>query len=402
MINLGKYGLRSESYQLSRRSFFARAGLAAAAAQLARLTPALSAQGSAPTVAGKERLIVRSLRPQDLETPAALFDSWITPNNLFYVRSHLYTPEVNLPEWRLKIDGAVERTLDLTLEDLRQLPRQTAVVTLECAGNGRGFFDPPVAGVQWQKGAVGTARWTGVRLADVLKKAGVKSSGRYVLLDGADGPMGKVPDFVRNVPLDKALHPDTLLAWEMNGAPLPVPHGFPLRAIVPGWEGAYAVKWLTHLQVIEQEFDGFFVKTGYRYPVKQIAPGDAVPPEDLAPLTGLVVKSMITSPAEGATVRVGGSVTAAGFAWAGEANITSVDVSTDNGSTWHPARLGRDQARYAWRQFSYEWKVNEPGSYLIMSRATSDRGAVQPMVPHWNPSGYLWNVIDRVQVRAAA
>jgi len=345
----------------------------------------------------KDRLIVRSARPEDRETPVALLDSWITPNDLFYVRSHLYTPEVNASAWKLRVDGLVATPLELGLDELKKMPRTTVVVTLECAGNGRAFFDPPVAGIQWEKGSVGTARWTGVRLADVLRKAGAKAEGRWVWLDGADRPIGTMPDFIRNVPIEKALDPDTILAYEMNGEALPIPHGFPLRAVVPGWEGAYAVKWLTHVELADREHEGFWVKTAYRYPTRKVAPGAAVDPKDMAPLRGLAVKSILTSPAEGAKV-AGGAVAISGFAWAGEANITRVDISTDEGATWSPARLGRESARYAWRRFEHAWSPKEPGSYLILSRATDDRGRVQPVAAQWNPSGYLWNVIDRVRV----
>ena len=354
----------------------------------------------AQTAVPKSRLLTRSVRPEDLETPVSLLNSWITPNELFYVRSHMYTPSTALPGWSLTIHGEVERPLTLRMDDLAQMPTVSMVVTLECAGNGRAFFDPPVAGVQWEKGAVGNARWTGVRLADVLKRVGVKTTARYLWLDGADRPPGSMPDFVRQLPLDKAMHPDTLLAYAMNGVPLPIQHGFPLRAIVPGWEGAYSVKWLTDIQVSDREHDGFFVQTGYRYPVKRVAPGATVDPKELAPLTGLIVKSIISAPVEGAIVAPG-TVSISGFAWTGEARITRVDVSVDSGATWQPAALGKDLARYAWRQFEYRWKVTEPGSYLILARAADDRGRVQPIAAQWNPSGYLWNAIDRVRVSVA-
>jgi DMSO/TMAO reductase YedYZ molybdopterin-dependent catalytic subunit len=349
---------------------------------------------------GAERRITRSVRPQDFETPAALLTSWITPNDLFYVRSHMYTPSIDVAKWNLAIDGDVERSLAVSLADLRRMPSVSIPVTLECAGNGRAFFDPPVAGVQWEKGAVGNARWTGVPLADVLKRAGIKPSARYVWLNGADQPIGTMPDFIRQVPLEKAMDRDTILAYDMNGQPLPVANGFPLRAIVPGWEAAYSVKWLTHIQVSDREHDGFWVQTAYRYPRLRVAPGAAVEAKDMVPLRGLVVKSIITSPADGTAVRRG-SVSVSGFAWAGEANIVRVDVSVDNGSTWSAATLGRDQARYAWRQFHHMWQANEPGSFAILARATDDRGRVQPVVAHWNPSGYLFNAIDRVRVHVA-
>ena len=354
----------------------------------------LSAQKNA-----SERLIVHSARPEDFETPPHLLASWITPNDLFYVRSHFYTPDIQESAWRLRIDGDVERPLSLTLNELRQMRSTTRVVTLECAGNGRAFFQPPVAGVQWRKGAVGTARWTGVRLLDLLRQAGMKAGTRHVWLDGADVGIGRAPDFIRNVPVDKAMHPDTVLAYEMNGQPLPVAHGFPLRAVVPGWEGAYSVKWLTHIRVADREHDGAFVQSGYRYPKRPVMPGTAVAPADTVPLTGLVVKSLITAPAADAVVPLG-RVWIAGVAWAGEDDIKQVDISTDHGRTWTPARLGRDRAPYAWRQFEYEWRVREPGVYLVLSRATDSRGRVQPIVAEWNPAGYLWNAIDQVRVNA--
>ena len=294
----------------------------------------LSGQQALP----KERLIARSTRPQDLETPASLLDSWITPNDLFYVRSHFYTPSIDETAWTLVIDGEVEKPQTLTLADVRRVPSATVVATLECAGNGRAFFDPPVAGVQWEKGAVGNARWTGVRLRDLLRSAGLKPAAQHLWLDGADTGVGRAPDFVRNLPLEKALDPDTLLAYEMNGQMLPVPHGFPLRAIVPGWEGAYSVKWLTHIRVSDREHEGAFVQGGYRYPRRPVAPGATVPAAEMEPLKGMVVKSVITSPAVAAMAS--GPVRVTGFAWAGEDEIAGVDVSTDGGRTWQRARLG--------------------------------------------------------------
>ena len=385
---------------LSRRSVLAMPARLLGAAAAAPLAVA-AARAFGQSGSDSASHIVRSGRPQDLETPVALLDSWITPNDRFFVRSHLYTPTIDATAWRLAVDGEVERPLDLTLDELRRIPQESRVVTLECAGNGRAFYDPPVAGVQWQKGAVGTARWTGVRLADILNRARLKPSARFVVLNGADEPIAAIPDFVRQIPLEKALDPDTLLAYEMNGLPLPVANGFPLRAIVPGWEGAYAVKWLTRIEVLDRDGDSFWIKTAYRYPKKRIAPGAAVAPEDMAPVAGLFVKSMIASPLAGASLAPG-PVAVKGFAWAGEAEITAVDVSIDGGSTWSTARLGTDRARYAWRQFEYEWRATEPGSYLLMSRATDDRGRVQPIVAQWNPSGYLWNAIDQVRVEVAA
>jgi DMSO/TMAO reductase YedYZ molybdopterin-dependent catalytic subunit len=371
----------------------ARLGLGAAAAA------AIPARLAAQALAGKDpRLVSRSLRPPDYETPVALLDEFITPATHFYVRSHLPVPPgLDEKAWTLAVEGEVATPLTLSLAELRAMPAATITVTLECAGNGRAFFDPPVAGIQWARGAVGTARWTGVRLADLLKRAGVKDTGRVVLMDGADRPLGTMPDFVRQVPMAKAMHPDTIVAYAMNGAPIPAVHGFPLRAVVPGWEGAYAVKWLSSLRVAPADFDGFWVATAYRYPVRRVAPGAAVDAKDMAPLTGLAVKSLITRPLEGAALPRG-RVDVAGFAWAGETDIARVDVSTDHGATWRPARLTGEQAKYAWRRFQFTFDATAVETTLIMSRATDTEGRQQPMVAQWNPSGYLWNQPDTVRV----
>jgi sulfite oxidase len=386
--------------RLTRRVLLANAAELAACAPRPRMVGGISLFAQAPraTVApGKEKLLVRSLRPPDYETPVALLDSWITPVEHFYVRSHLPVPTVDAASWTLQVEGEVQTPATLSLEDIRRMPSASLTATLECAGNGRAFYEPPVAGVQWTKGAVGTARWTGVRMADVLKRAGVRNTGQFVVMNGADRALGTMPDFVRQVPMAKAMHPDTLLAYEMNGEPLPPVHGFPLRVIVPGWEGAYAVKWLANLRVVDREFDGFWVASGYRYPTKRVAPGAAVDPKDMAPLTGLVIKSLITKPLEGAAMAPG-KIDVAGFAWAGETGIARVEVSVDHGASWQPAKLTGENARYTWRRFEAQVDAAKPESVLIMSRATDANGLTQPMTPPWNPSGYLWNAPDAVRV----
>ncbi|MEZ5288549.1 MAG: sulfite oxidase [Vicinamibacterales bacterium] len=381
-----------------------RLGLAAGAGSLLGRVPALAQE---PPAWGKAELIRHSTRPPDYETPVALLDSFITPVEHFYLRCHLPIPRaLDAAAWRLEVDGEVNTPLSLSLADLRAMPAATITVTLECAGNGRALFDPPVAGVQWRKGAVGTARWTGVRLADLLARAGARtsagarSSAGFVQMQGADQPLGTMPAFVRQVPWAKAMHEDTLIAYEMNGQPIPVPHGFPLRAIIPGWEGAYSMKWLRHLRVAQATSDNFWVATAYRYPVRRVAPGEAVPASDMAPLTGLAVKSLITAPLDGAALRTG-PIDVAGFAWAGETAITGVDVSIDNGATWQPARLTGEEQRYTWRRFEFRFDATKAQSYLILSRATDASGAVQPAVSHWNPSGYLWNQYDAVRVNVS-
>jgi DMSO/TMAO reductase YedYZ molybdopterin-dependent catalytic subunit len=383
---------------ITRRGFLSASGTVGLAMAFSRLPlPILRAQPASPTW-GKDALLRRSLRPPDYETPVSLLDSFITPAEHFYVRSHLPVPTaLDASSWTLRIEGDVTTPVTVTLDEIRKLPAATTTMTLECAGNGRAFFDPPVAGIQWEKGAVGTARWTGARMADVLKRAGVKSTGRFVLMHGADQPVGTVPDFSRQIPLDKAMQAETIVAYEMNGQPIPPVHGFPLRAIVPGWEGAYSMKWLTALAVLDKDYDGFWVATAYRYPVKRIAPGAAVDPKDMAPLTGLPVKSLITRPAQGGSFPPG-KIGVGGFAWAGESEIDKVDVSVDNGATWQPARLVGERARYAWRRFEAEFSVPRPQSVLILSRAASASGDIQPAVAQWNPSGYLWNQYDSVRI----
>lgn len=391
--------MRDATGSITRRSFLDAA--CRTGASLAMIARRPSRELFAQAALSKDQLIIRSARPQDLETPSRLLTSWLTPNELFYVRSHFYTPAIREAEWTLRIEGEVDAPSMLTMDAVRQRASKTIAVTLECAGNGRTFFDPPVAGVQWEKGAVGTARWTGVPLADVLTKAGIRASARYVWFDGADTGIGNAPDFIRSLPIEKAMHEDTLLAYEMNGERLPTPHGFPLRAIVPGWEGAYSVKWLTHITVSNRDHDGAFVQAAYRLPRWPVPPGTLVSAADTVPVKELSVKSILTEPASDAVVRSGGTVTIAGFAWSGETQIRRVDLSTDNGRTWLPARLGRDQARHAWRHFEYVWRPTEPGSHLVLSRATDARGRVQPVAADWNPGGYLWNAIDHVRVNVS-
>jgi len=349
----------------------------------------------------KERLILRSDSPADFETPVNLLDTaWLTPNDLHYVRSHLATPSVDPNTFALTIEGEVNQPLKLTLKDLHAFREMSQIVTLECSGNGRVFSDPPVPGLQWEKGAVGTARWTGVSLREVLNKAGVKSTGNHIAMNGADVPMGSVPDFIRSIPIEKAMHSDTLLAYRMNGEEIPVHHGFPLRLIVPGWEAAASTKWLVNIRVTEEEFDGHFMRNAYRIPNRHVTPGSGVDPADMIPYTTLDVKSIFTYPLDGTTVRAGynNSVELRGFAWAGEADVVRVDISTDFGRTWVAAALDADRAKYAWRRFRYIWRPSRRGSYVVLSRATDSQGRTQPSVHSWNPAGYIYNVIDRIRI----
>ena len=387
----------------SRRKFLKQmsgAALAAAAAP-AILTWALPLpQRQSVEVPGEDGMILRSFRFVDLETPVEYFNSWLTPVPHFFVRNHMHEPsELNADDWRLTIGGEVENPVTLKLAELSKLETHAVVNTLECAGNGRSLQRPQVPGIQWGKGAVSTARFSGPRLRDVLQRAAVKSSGKHVMFRGLDEVPGKVPPFIRSIPIEKALDSDTLLATHMNGAALTQHHGFPARALVPGWIGAASCKWLTEIKVLENEFVGNFMSPAYRFPNQPVKPGDAVKPEDMHPLTALNVKSVISGPADGASVKAG-NVNVHGAAWAGEADVVKVEVSTDGGSTWTAANLSHERARYAWRLWSHEWKA-QGGNYAILSRATDSQGRTQPAVPAWNPSGYLYNAVDQVKVHVS-
>jgi DMSO/TMAO reductase YedYZ molybdopterin-dependent catalytic subunit len=387
----------------SRRKFLKQlsgAALAAAAAP-AILTWALPLpQRQSVEVPGEDGMILRSFRFADLETPVEYFNSWLTPVPHFFVRNHMHEPsELNADDWRLTIGGEVENPVTLKLAELSKLETHAVVNTLECAGNGRSLQRPQVPGIQWGKGAVSTARFSGPRLRDVLQRAAVKSSGKHVMFRGLDEVPGKVPPFIRSIPIEKALDSDTLLATHMNGAALTQHHGFPARALVPGWIGAASCKWLTEIKVLENEFVGNFMSPAYRFPNQPVKPADAVKPEDTHPLTALNVKSVISGPADGASVKAG-NVKVHGAAWAGEADVVKVEVSTDGGSTWTAANLSHERARYAWRLWSYEWKA-QGGNYAILSRATDSQGRTQPAVPAWNPSGYLYNAVDQVKVHVS-
>src|SRR5579872_2835958 len=382
----------------SRRNFLKQASAAALAGSA--ISPLLSwaaSQNSTIDIPGENGLIVRSSRFLDLETPVEYFNTWITPVPHFFVRNHMHEPsDLDAETWRLTVGGEVEKPLTLTLAELSKLETHSVVNTLECAGNGRSLHRPQVPGVQWGKGAVSTARFSGPRLRDVLQRTGVKPTGKHVMFRGLDEVPGKVPPFIRSIPIEKALDADTLIATHMNGSPLTKHHGFPARALVPGWIGAASCKWLTEIKVLDSEFVGNFMSPGYRLPNQPVKPGDTVKPEDTHPVTELSVKSVISGPVTESKLKAG-NVTVHGAAWAGEADIAKVEVSTDGGSTWKAATLGHEQAHYAWRLWRHNFTA-KAGEYSILSRATDTRGRIQPDAPLWNPSGYLYNAIDQVKI----
>jgi len=340
-------------------------------------------------------MIVRASRPQDLETPGDGLDAEFTPNERFFVRSHFGPAILDERTFRLQVDGLVGKPLSLGLGDLRRLPHVTVAAVLQCAGNGRALYRPRVPGAQWERGAVGQARWTGVRLGDVLRRAGVKPDGKFVRLLGADRPpMPQTPSFARSLPIEKALHPSTILAWEMNGEPLSLLHGAPLRAVVPGWVGDDWVKWLGSIRVEPAEDAGFYMKTGYRMPDPPIKPGEVAPPERMRVMTSLVVKSLITRPTD-AQVLAAAPTVIAGVAFAGERTVRGVEVSVDGGKRWQPAKLDPSKGLGAWQRWQLAW-TPQPGRQRLLARATDDQGLTQPERPAWNPGGYLWNGWDQV------
>jgi DMSO/TMAO reductase YedYZ molybdopterin-dependent catalytic subunit len=349
------------------------------------------------TVPGKRQLLLHNDRPEDLETPANYFTSWLTPNDVFFVRQHLPRPKIEESTYRLALSGRVSKELQLTAADLLKLPQHTVPATLECTGNGRGLFRPRVPGIQWMRGAIGNAEWTGPRLSDVLKLAGADVNASYVTVNGADAGLAKTPDFIRSFPMKKALHPATLLALKMNREPLPEIHGFPVRLIVPGWDGTSWVKWVTNLSVANEPDTGFFMNPAYRFPKHAVAPGASANPADLEVIGGMPVKSFIMNPSDQDRIKLEPTLLS-GIAWAGEEQTSRVEISTDAGRHWRDAQLSPQNLPFAWRLWTLHWTPPEEGYYTIMSRATDSTGRVQPIVATWNPSGYLYNAIDQISL----
>jgi DMSO/TMAO reductase YedYZ molybdopterin-dependent catalytic subunit len=353
------------------------------------------ASAFAPPAWAEGELTQFGSRPQELATPIAQFDKLITPTPVFFVRSHFGPPALDVNR-KLVIDGLVKTPLTLSVEDLRAFPEVTTTAVLQCAGNGRGLMVPRVPGVQWDNGAMGQAAWTGVRLKDVLAKAGLVAGAAHVRLAGADlPPKPTVPAFVRSIPLARALDPSTLLAYRMNGEPLPHAHGGPLRLVVPGWAGDHWVKWLTALRVQKDEAEGFYMQMAYRFPVTPGPPGAPVPPDQMRPLSALPVKSLIASPADGAKVPTGPQEVV-GVAFSGTAPIASVEVSVDGGATFARAALEGEPGVGRWQVFRYRFVQASAARIVAVARAIDARGNKQPEQAVWNPSGYFWNAWHRV------
>jgi DMSO/TMAO reductase YedYZ molybdopterin-dependent catalytic subunit len=353
-------------------------------------TPARSARGAA-----EPSLQVLGQTPFNAEAPLGDLRGLLTPNPLFYVRNHFPVPQLDAAAWRLRLHGAFARPRELTYDALRALPTRSLLATLECAGNGRAALQPAAEGEQWQFGAASTAEWTGAPLALVLAEAGLTDQAHYLTITGADGgdvpAAGRAIRYQRGLSREQALRPDVLLAYAMNGEPLPPNHGFPVRLLVPGWYGMASVKWVVDIEAGAEPFRGFYQAD--RYVMTHPEAGDPAK----TPLEAMRVRSLITSPAAGATLPRG-VYQVRGLAWSGAAPITAVEVSVDGGRRWERATLTSPDVPYTWRRWEYRWEAAAPGPVELRCRAADAAGGSQPEAPEWNRLGYANNAVQAIEV----
>ena len=373
------------------------------------LIPAGILDGSLPpSLIGKsDKLIVLNDKPINAETPAHFLDDALTPNDLFFVRNNGIPPvKVNIEEWTLTIEGeAAQASKTYTLSDLKTKFKQYSYnLTLECGGNGRSEFYPPAKGNQWSTGAVGCAKWTGVRLADVLKDVGFTSKAVYIGYYGADthlsGDPAKEP-ISRGVPIQKAMEDECLIAWSMNDKDLPVLNGYPLRLVIGGYPASASGKWLNKIVIRDRVHDGQKMKApAYRLPCDPVAPGTKVKDEDMCIIENMPVKSLITYPKTGAMISQGDKLEVRGKSWTAAEKVKKVEVSIDFGESWVICDLEESANRYAWQPYSAQIEFPKKGYYEVWARATDTEGRKQPMVlPGWNPKGYLNNACHRIAVK---
>lgn len=378
-----------------------------------RIGPATLPQGALEsalfdTLPGKVALIKKTYRPPNFETPVSYFNEAFTPNEAFFVRYHLASiPQIDAATWKLSIGGeAADKSFELTFDALKHEfePVEIAAVC-QCSGNRRGLSNPHVPGVEWGYGAMGNARWKGARLKDVLARAGLKKEAVEVVFDGADGPvLDKTPDFVKSLPVWRALDENTLLAYEMNGEPLPHWNGYPVRVVVPGWTATYWMKHVISLQAVSKPYNGFWMEKAYRIPKGKFPIVDRFISQETeanTPITEMVVNSLITNLHDGSVLPAGKAAVVRGIAWDGGFGMRAVDVSVDGGASWRPAELGPDLGRFAWRQWTYPIATPQAGNYTIMARATNAVGASQTFDLVFNPAGYHNNVVQRLRVQVA-
>ena len=392
----------------SRRQFIGTAAGLAALAYLPRAkgqdTPAGTMSNESVKAGKVPAMQWHSERPLTGSVPAHEHDFDITPSDRMFVRNNLLTPSIDPTRHRISIKGLVEKELEFSLEDFKaSFAPLTIQGMLECAGSGRSNYKPAASGTPWLgTGGMGCPVWTGARLRDVLNIAGVKPGALHVAGQGGDfGALATVAPVIRSIPLTKAMEARTLVAWEMNGRPLPTVHGFPLRLVVPGWVGSASTKWLHTLTVLDAPFKGTYMDSSYRMPRTPVQPGEKMP-ADTVSAEAWPIKSMITYPAPNARLRLGEQVLVSGRAWIGEGDVSRVDVSTDNGRSWTSARLSAREDKYAWRKFTFPFLPDAPGPQTFIARAWDTRGNAQPEVPAWNPLGYFWNGWHKVEVVVGA
>ena len=345
-----------------------------------------------------------SERPLTGSVPAHEHDFDVTPSERMFVRNNLLTPTIDINKHTLTIKGLVDKELSFSVFDLAKSFRTVTMQgMIECAGSGRSAYKPTASGTPWlETGGMGCPTWGGVRLADLLKAAGVKPNAVHVAGQGGDpGAVPTAAPVIRSIPMKKAMDQSTLVAWAMNGQPLPWVHGYPLRLVVPGWVGSASTKWLHTLTVLDAPFKGTYMDSSYRVPRRPIEPGTKMPPDAMS-AEAWPIKSIITSPAPNAHVR--GAVTVRGRAWVGDGAVDRVEISSDEGKTWQRAQLSAAQSLhpYAWRTFTYEHKPAGPGYVTFLARAWDSAGNAQPAVAAWNPLGYFWNGWHRVGVLVEA
>ncbi|PZU94109.1 MAG: molybdopterin containing oxidoreductase [Chelatococcus sp.] len=349
----------------------------------------------------KPGLFVHDDAALNVEPPLALLQAAITPTEAFFIRNNGHLPDTGaVADWRLTVDGEVEQPRSWSLDALRaEFETVTETAVLECAGNGRSAFSPATDGLQWRLGAVGCARWTGVRLRDVLARSGVKPSAVYTAHLAPDRLIADPsrPAISRGLPIAKALAPETLLAFEMNGEPMPALHGGPLRIVAPGFPGSAWQKWLERITLRDREHDGEKMRgTDYRLPRRPLRPEDPVDPAAFEVITDMPVKSLVHTPLAGFEIAVGQCLAVAGHGWSGAVPLAGVEVSCDGGATWREAELAPGEGPFAWRAFRCEIAVAAPGPLTVMARARDAAGRVQPLELPWNPRGYCNNAVQRV------
>ena len=357
---------------------------------------------------GKQPLIKRTYRPPNYETPVAYFKDVITPNDRFFVRWHLANiPTIEVSAWRLSVGGdGVAQPFELTLDQLqRDFEPVELIAVCQCSGNRRGLSDPHVPGVEWGYGAMGNARWKGARLKDILARAGLKKETVEIAFNGADrATLDATPNFIKSIPTWRGLDENTLVAYEMNGAPLPHWNGFPARIVVPGWTATYWVKQVVSIRALTQPLASFWMNTAYRIPKGKFPLVDRFVSQESdtsTPITEMVVNSLITSLTEGQRFAAGAPVAVRGIAWDGGYGIRRVDVSTDEGRTWERAELGADSGRFSFRPWQFTYMPHAKGRVNVMARASNAQGATQTEELIFNAAGYHNNVIQKVGIEIA-